>query len=89
VGRDEPRLWFPSLKSAAEILDRNKDLIRIIAEEHPESVKELARISGRAESNVSRSLKRLEACGIVRMVKTGKARRPEAIVRDFEIQLHC
>jgi predicted transcriptional regulator len=86
--RGEPKVWFP-LKTAAEVLDRNRDLIRIICEEHPQSVNELAQLSGRAESNVSRSLKRLEAYGIVRMVKSGKQRRPEALAREFDIRMEC
>lgn len=89
VKRGEPKVWFPSLKTAAEVLDRNRDLIRIICEDHPQSVNELAQLSGRAESNVSRSLKRLEAYGIVRMVKAGKQRRPEALAREFDIRMEC
>lgn len=89
VKRGEPKVWFPSLKTAAEVLDRNRDLIRIINDEHPESVKELATLSGRAESNVSRYLKRLEAYGIVRMIRTGKTRRPEALAREFDIRMEC
>lgn len=87
--RGEPKVWFPSLKTAAEVLDRNRDLIRIICEDHPQSVNELAQLSGRAESNVSRSLRRLEAYGIIRMVKAGKQRRPEALAREFDIRMEC
>ena len=86
---DEPRVWFPSLKTAAEILDRNRELIRIICDESPGSVTELALRVGRKESNVSRSLKRLEACGIVRLIPEGRSRRPVAVARDFEIQVSC
>lgn len=89
VKRGAPKVWFPFPKTAAEVLDRNRDLIRIICEEHPQSVNELARLSGRAESNVSRSLRRLEAYGIVRMVKAGKQRRPEALAREFDIRMEC
>lgn len=89
VKRGEPKVWFPSLKTAADVLDRNRDLIRIISEAHPQSVNDLAQLSGRAESNVSRPLKRLEAYGIVRMVKSGKQRRPEALAREFDIRMEC
>lgn len=83
VKRGEPKIWFPSLKTAAEVLDRNRELIRLMHDEQPQSVQELAQMSGRAESNVSRSLKRLEAYGIVRMVKAGRQRRPEALAREL------
>ena len=85
----EPRVWFPSLTSAAEVLDRNRVLIRVICDESPRSVTELALRVGRKESNVSRSLKRLEAFGIVRMLDEGRSRRPVALARDFEIQVSC
>lgn len=85
----EPRVWFPSLKTAAEILDRNRELIRIICDESPGSVTELALRVGRKEGNVSRSLKRLEAFGIVRLIHEGRSRRPVALARDFEIQVSC
>mgnify|MGYP003592495192 CR=1 FL=1 len=85
----EPRVWFPSLKTAAEVLDRNRELIRVICDESPGSVTELALRVGRKESNVSRSLKRLEAFGIVRLLDEGRSRRPIALARDFEIQVSC
>ncbi|MDE0302146.1 MAG: helix-turn-helix domain-containing protein, partial [Gammaproteobacteria bacterium] len=55
--RGEPEVWFLSLESFAKVLsDRNRMLLKTIAEEEPESLAELAEISGRAKSNLSRTL---------------------------------
>ena len=54
-GPGEPKVWFPSLESFAKVLsDRNRALLRMITEEKPASIAELAARSGRARSNLSR-----------------------------------
>jgi predicted transcriptional regulator len=71
----EPKIWFTSLKSVAEVLnERNIELLRIIAREKPESVSELAVASGRAVSNLSRTLKTLARYGIVELEPKEKNR---------------
>ena len=57
----EPEVWFASIESFAKVLsDRNRALLRLIMEEDPQSLTALARISGRAKSNLSRTLHTLE-----------------------------
>lgn len=54
-------IWFDSLKSVANVLSKeNQQLLKVIAEQKPQSVTELAVLKGRAVSNVSRTLKTLE-----------------------------
>ena len=66
----DPTVWFPSTESFARILSiGNRDLLRIIDEQAPESVDELAKIAGRAQSNVSRTLKTMAGYGLIRMEK--------------------
>lgn len=76
--RNEPKVWFRSMESLAKVLsDRNQDLLRMIVETHPNSVSELAERSGRAASNVSRTLKTMEQYGLVEFeAGEGKARIP-------------
>ena len=51
--KDEPKIWFESLKVLGEVLsDRNQDLLRIIIKHEPESLKELADLTGRQVSNL-------------------------------------
>lgn len=48
---DEPKTWFSSMRSLAEVLsDDNRALLRLIREEKPESLNQLAEITGRARA---------------------------------------
>lgn len=68
---DDPRVWFTSLESLAQVLSsRNRALLETIRRRRPASMGELAKISGRAESNLSRTLRTMERYGSVRLKKT-------------------
>ncbi len=70
----EPRVWFSSIESFAKVLsERNRELLSVIAETKPQSLNELAVATGRAKSNLSRTLKTMERYGLVRFEK-GKGR---------------
>ena len=70
----EPKVWFSSIESFAKVLsERNRELLRVIAEAKPQSLNELAQTTGRAKSNLSRTLKTMERYGLVRFEK-GKGR---------------
>ena len=57
----EPKIWFSSMESLAQILStRNKLLLEIISQTKPQSMTELAQLSGRHKSNLSRTLKTME-----------------------------
>ena len=63
---DEPKLWFTSLKSLASVLsEENQALLQAIRERNPESIAELEKITGRATSNLTRTLHTLEHYGLV------------------------
>ena len=71
----EPEVWFASIESFAKVLsDRNRALLRLIMEEDPQSLTALARISGRAKSNLSRTLHTLERYHLVHLEKNRKGR---------------
>ena len=71
----EPEVWFTSIESFAKVLsDRNRALLNLIVEEEPESLTALARISGRAKSNLSRTLHTLERYRLVRLDKGRRGR---------------
>ena len=70
----DPKVWFTSIESFAKVLsERNRELLRVIAETKPESLQELAEKTGRAKSNLSRTLKTMERYGLVHFEK-GKGR---------------
>ncbi len=66
--RGEPKIWFTSMESFAKILsDRNRALLALIADAQPDSLAELSTLSGRAKSNLSRTLKTMERYGLVQL----------------------
>ena len=84
--KNEPKVWFPSMKSVAEVLsDNNRALLKMIAEIQPESLSELADAAGRQPSNLSRTLKTMEHYGFVELIKENKSVRPVVKATEFEI----
>ncbi len=82
----EPKIWFTSLKSLAETLSEgNKALLDLIREEKPDSLAELAELTGRAVPNLSRTLRRMEQHGIVELQKVDHSIRPVVRAKSFEI----
>jgi predicted transcriptional regulator len=83
----EPKIWFTSMKSVAEVLsDANRALLKVIRETEPESVAALAKRTGRHRSNLSRTLKTMSRYGLVDLKRENKVVRPVVKARDFEIQ---
>lgn len=77
---DEPKVWFTSTESFAKVLSAgNRELLRIIAEQAPGSVEELSDITGRAKSNLSRTLKTMVGYGLIRMERSGRKLAPKVI----------
>ena len=65
---DDPKVWFTSTESFAQILSSgNRELLRVIDEQSPGSLEDLSRITGRAKSSLSRTLKTMANYGLVRM----------------------
>lgn len=72
---DEPKVWFASLATLSQVLsDKNRALLALIAKTQPESLNELAEKTGRAKSNLSRTLKTMERYGLVHF-EQGPGRR--------------
>lgn len=85
--KDEPKVWFESLASMAQVLGSdNQKLLQMIIEHQPESLAELEKISSRKKSNLSRTLKTLERYGIVSLAKKGRKLVPTVNATDFKVQ---
>ena len=83
---DEPKIWFTSIRSLAEVLsDDNQVLLQVITDKKPGSIRELADITGRHSSNLSRTLKTLSAYGFVRLEKLNKTVCPIAQATKFNV----
>ena len=63
----------------------NRELLRIIRDDQPESVAALARLSRRAEPNLLRTLGKLEAAGLIAFKTVGKRRAPISLARAFAV----
>ena len=64
--QDEPKVWFQSLATMSQVLsDKNRALLGLIVKTQPQSLNELAEKTGRAKSNLSRTLKTMERYGLV------------------------
>lgn len=89
---DEPRVWFTSTESFAKVMSAgNRDLLDLIARHHPGSLDELARLSGRAKSNLSRTLKRMAGFGLVMLERGERGRLVPKVAYDrvvLELPLH-
>jgi predicted transcriptional regulator len=84
---NEPKIWFTSMRSLAEVLsDDNRALLRVIREQKPESLSQLAEFTGRAPSNLSRTLKTMARYGLVQMQRESRTVRPVVEVSEFVIR---
>lgn len=85
--RDEPKIWFESLQSMAQVLsNENQALLRAIVEGKPESIKELEALTGRTSGNLSRTLHTMSRYGIVELEKRKKAVKPTVKATRFKIE---
>jgi predicted transcriptional regulator len=82
----EPKVWFTSMKSLAEVLsDDNRALLKVITETKPESISALAEATGRKPGNLSRTLKTMSHYGIVDLKREKNHVRPVAKATEFRI----
>jgi predicted transcriptional regulator len=83
IAPGEPKVWFTSTESFAKILSAgNRDLLRVIAERAPASLDELSRITGKAKSNLSRTLKTMAGYGLVRLERDERGRIAPKVTHD-------
>jgi predicted transcriptional regulator len=84
---DDPDVWFTSLESFAKVLsEKNQSLLVLIATRRPDSIDALAAASGRAKSNLSRTLRTMEQYGLVRLEK-GEGRKLRPVVTFGRVEL--
>lgn len=85
--KDEPKIWFESIKSLSQVLSsENLELLRLIIQHNPRSLAELEQISARKKSNLSRTLKTLENYGVVELPKEKGRMIPKVKATDFKVE---
>lgn len=83
-----PTFWFTSLDEVSKLLcNENIELMLLISREKPESLAELAEISGYNIRTLSRIIQSLSSKGFIQFEEKGNACRPIAVFTDFEILL--
>ena len=82
----EPKVWFTSMRSLAEVLsDDNRALLRVIRDAQPQSITMLADLTGRSPGNLSRTLKTMSNYGFVEMKRVARQVRPIVKATEFRI----
>ena len=82
----EPKIWFTSMRSLAEVLsDENRALLKVIQEAKPQSISSLADMTGRKPGNLSRTLKTMSNYGFVEMRRENRHVRPIVKATEFRI----
>ena len=77
---DEPKVWFISTESFSKVLSApNREMLRLVAEREPDSLDALCELTGRAKSNLSRTLKAMTGYGLIRMERSGKKLAPKLV----------
>jgi predicted transcriptional regulator len=86
---DEPKVWFQSLATMSQVLsDKNRALLGLIVKTQPQSLNELAEKTGRARSNLSRTLKTMERYGLVYFEQgPGRQIAPRANYSGVELEM--
>ena len=87
VKPSDPKVWFTSMRSLAEVLsDENRALLRTIWQDKPASIAELASMTGRKPGNLSRTLKTMSHYGLVEMLAVNQRQlRPVVKATEFRI----
>lgn len=85
---DEYVLSLPDEEALERVLTaKNLALLRTIATDEPESVRELARLVDRDVKNVSTALNRLAELGLVEFEREGRAKRPVVWYDEVEVDI--
>ena len=79
---------FDSVEALLRLLTpQNRELLAIIRDKKPQSITELAALTGRAQPNLTRTLGKLEAVGFVRIRNVNRRKVPMTTVHSLRINI--
>jgi predicted transcriptional regulator len=78
---------LPAAPLLAALSKEALELLGVLLREHPASVADLVALTGRAQSNISRSLQLLAKLRLIRLVRDGRGVRPEPIAKTLRVDL--
>ena len=85
---DAAKPSFNSVEALVRLLTpANRQFLAVIRDSKPQSVEELARLTGRASPNVTRTLAKLEAAGLVRVQKIGRRKVASPAIKKLRVDI--
>lgn len=85
---DAARASFNSAEALIRLLTpENRTLLAIIRKRHPQSIAELESLTGRASSNLTRTLTKLEAAGLVKMETINRRKVPTVEIEKIHLEI--
>jgi len=79
---------FNSIEALTRLLtSENRQLLATIRDEKPRSIAELAKLTGRAAPNLTRTLAKLEAASLVKMKTVNRRKVPTALVKSLRVKI--
>jgi len=66
---------------------QNRDLLAVIRDKKPQSIAELAALTGRAQPNITRTLGKLEAIGFVRFKTVERRKVPTTPIHSLRLNI--
>ena len=85
--KNEPKVWFESIETMSQVLStKNLELLKLIERKQPKSISELADLSGREKSNLSRTLKTFAKYGIIDIEERKRTKVPIPKATCFKIE---
>lgn len=85
---DAAAMSVNSIDALARLLTaENRRLLATIRDQRPGSIAELGRMTGRAPSNLTRTLDKLEAAGLVRMETVNRRKVPVPGIRRIRVEI--
>lgn len=79
---------FDSVEALLRLLTpQNRELLAVIRDKKPQSIAELAELTGRAQPNLTRTLGKLEAVGFVHFKSVKRRKIPMAAIRSLRIKI--
>jgi predicted transcriptional regulator len=86
--KDAGGISFDSVEALLRLLTpQNRELLAVIRDKKPQSIAELAELTGRAQPNLTRTLGKLEAVGFVRLKSVNRRKIPTAAIRSLRINI--
>ncbi|MBI1387421.1 MAG: MarR family transcriptional regulator [bacterium] len=85
---DAAQTSFNSVEALARLLTpENRKLLAIIRDKQPQSIAELATLSGRAAPNLTRTLAKMESAGLIKMKTLNRRKTPTPAIQTIRLEI--